>query len=122
MSTLISVAIFTVVTIAVIFACRKISDVADKRQMQKYYDSINKGDAFVDPYYANDPFSSSYRIIRVVDKQDYYIQYESLWVNAKTHEVIKAGNVYSEAIHRFKYIISGYRRVKLYGNGKYVKY
>ena len=122
MSTLVSVVIFTVVTIAVIFACRKISDVNDKRQMQKYYNSINKGDAFVDPYYANDPFSSSYRIIQVLDKQDYYIQYENLWVNAKTHEVIKSGNVYSESIQRFKYIISGYKQVKLYGNGKYVKY
>jgi hypothetical protein len=122
MITLVSAAIVVVVTFAVIFACHKISDFVDKRQINNYYNSINKGDAFVDPYYANDPFSSSYRIIKVIDKQDYYIQYESLWVDSKTHEVIKAGDVYSEAIHRFKYIISGYRQVKLYGNGKYVNY
>lgn len=55
-----------------------------KRDAERFYDSLNIGDVFIDPYYANDPFSAQYRVIEIIAKKNNYILYEIKWMDSTT--------------------------------------
>ena len=55
------------------------------KKIKKFYDSIQVGDAWVDPFYSNDPFSKEHRVLCVVAKKNDYVQYDILWYDTKTN-------------------------------------
>lgn len=57
---------------------------SQKRDAERFYDSLNIGDVFIDPYYANDPFSAQYRVIEIIAKKNNYILYEIKWMDSTT--------------------------------------
>lgn len=59
-----------------------------QKELQRFYDSINVGDEFMDPYYSNDPFSSQWRVLEVVAKKNNYILYEINWYDKATNEKV----------------------------------
>lgn len=56
-----------------------------QKELQRFYDGINEGDGFMDPYYSNDPFSAQCRVLEVIAKKDDYILYEINWYDKKTN-------------------------------------
>ena len=56
-----------------------------QKELQRFYDSINEGDGFIDPCYSDDPFSAQRRVLEVIAKKDDYILYEINWYDKKTN-------------------------------------
>jgi hypothetical protein len=56
-----------------------------QKELQRFYDSINVGDGFMDPYYSDDPFSAQRRVLEVIAKKNNYILYEINWYDKKTN-------------------------------------
>ena len=56
-----------------------------QKELQRFYDGINVGDGFMDPYYSNDPFSAQCRVLEVIAKKNNYILYEVNWYDKKTN-------------------------------------
>lgn len=104
------IAIAIIITFPKIYAYRK------QRELNKYYESLNIGDNFIDPFYSNDPFSSSYRMLNILNKQDNYILYAVKWYDAKTHRLVDDNNItkHSTTVEKFKYLTEGYRKVTVY--------
>ena len=69
-----------------VFLC----DYHEKQKIKKFYDSIQVGDAWTDPFYSNDPFSKEHRVLCVVAKKNDYVQYDILWYDTKTN--LRASN------------------------------
>ena len=59
-----------------------------QKELQRFYDSINVGDEFMDPYYSNDPFSAQCRVLEVIAKKNNYILYEVNWYDKATNEKV----------------------------------
>jgi hypothetical protein len=59
-----------------------------QKELQRFYDGINVGDGFMDPYYSNDPFSAQCRVLEVIAKKNNYILYEVNWYDKATNEKI----------------------------------
>lgn len=59
-----------------------------QKELQRFYDGINVGDGFMDPYYSNDPFSAQCRVLEVIAKKNNYILYEVNWYDKTTNEKI----------------------------------
>lgn len=59
-----------------------------QKELQRFYDSINVGDGFMDPYYSNDPFSTQCRVLEVIAKKNNYILYEVNWYDKATNEKV----------------------------------
>lgn len=59
-----------------------------QKELQRFYDSINVGDRFMDPYYSDDPFSAQRRVLEVIAKKNAYILYEINWYDKATNEKI----------------------------------
>lgn len=55
-----------------------------ERETKQFYETLNIGDVFIDPYYSNDPFSAQYRVIEVVAKKNDYVLYEIKWLDSAT--------------------------------------
>ena len=102
--------------IAVIIIFPKIYAFRKRCEINRYYESLQVGDNFIDPFYSNDPFSSSYRMLNIIDKQDNYILYVVNWYDAKTHKLVNDNNItkHSTTVEKFKYLTEGYRKVTVY--------
>ena len=79
---LIMVLIAAPVTVGI---CVFLSDYHEKQTIKKFYDSIQVGDAWSDPFYSNDPFSKETRVLCVVAKKNDYVLYEVLWCDNETN-------------------------------------
>ena len=95
---------------AVVGGCVFLSNYHENQKIKKFYDSIQVGDAWADPFYYNDPFSKEHRVLCVVAKKNDYVQYDVLWYNTKTN--IRAEN-YSQRTESLP-IKSFYNTVKDY--------
>lgn len=87
-----------------------------KRDIKAFYDSIDIGDGFEDPYYANDPFSKDKRVIEVIGKQDNYILYEVNWYDRLTNLKSKNYKPHTESmsVDRFFILTENYKRVMIF--------
>lgn len=108
-----------VILIVLIIGCMFIPIITkeyDKRKIQQFYDSINIGDGFEDPFYSNDPFSANHRVLEVIAKQDNYILYEINWYDSKTN--LKCKNYTprrdSTTVDRFYSLVNDYKKVKIF--------
>ena len=92
-----------------VFLC----DWHEKQKIKTFYDSIQVGDAWADPFYYNDPFSKEHRVICVVDKKNDYVQYDVLWYDTKTN--LRAENykqrTESLPIKSFYNTVKGYNKI-----------
>jgi hypothetical protein len=70
---------------AVVGVCVFLINYHEKRKIKKFYDSIQIGDAWADPFYSNDPFSKENRVLCVVAKKNDYVLYEVMWYDAETN-------------------------------------
>ena len=59
-----------------------------QKEIQRFYDNIKIGDEFIDPYYADDPFSAQRRVLEVIAKKNDYILYEINWYDKSTNEKV----------------------------------
>lgn len=94
----------------------KIIEKQRNKETQRFYDSINVGDGFEDPYYSDDPFSAQYRVLEVIAKKDNYILYEINWYDVKTNLKAKGYTPRKEScsVERFFYLVKDYRKVTVF--------
>ena len=104
--------IIPVVVGGFVFLC----DYHEKQTIKKFYDSIQVGDAWADPFYSNDPFSKENRVLCVVAKKNDYILYDILWYNAATNLRVENYKQRTESlpIKSFYNIVKDYSKVTLF--------
>ena len=87
-----------------------------QKELQRFYDSINEGDGFIDPCYSDDPFSAQRRVLEVIAKKDDYILYEINWYDKKTN--LKVDNYVprreSMSIERFMRLTDDYTKTMIF--------
>lgn len=87
-----------------------------QKELQRFYDSINVGDGFMDPYYADDPFSAQRRVLEVIAKKNDYILYEINWYDKKTN--LKVDNYVprreSASVERFMRLTDDYIKTTMF--------
>ena len=87
-----------------------------QKELQRFYDSINVGDGFMDPYYSNDPFSAQRRVLEVIAKKNNYILYEINWYDKKTN--LKVDNYVprreSMSVERFMRLTDDYIKTMIF--------
>ena len=87
-----------------------------QKELQRFYDSINVGDGFMDPYYSDDPFSAQWRVLEVVAKKNNYILYEINWYDKKTN--LKVDNYVprreSVTVERFMRLTDDYTKTMIF--------
>ena len=85
MGTMFGLILTLVITASLTISYFSFTDYRDKRKVKKFYDSIEVGDAWRDPFYSNDPFSKEHRVLQVVAKKNDYVLYDILWYDSKTN-------------------------------------
>ena len=85
MGTVFGLILTIVITASLTISFFSFSDYRDKQKVKKFYDFIEVGDAWKDPFYSNDPFSREHRVIQVVAKKNDYVLYDILWFDSKTN-------------------------------------
>ena len=110
---LIMVLITTPVTVGI---CVCLSNYHEKQTIKKFYDSIQVGDAWSDPFYSNDPFSKENRVLCVVAKKNDYVLYEVLWYDTKTNLRVENYKKRTESlpIKSFYNIVKNYNKVMVF--------
>lgn len=93
--------------------CICLSNYHEKQTIKKFYDSIQVGDAWLDPFYSNDPFSKENRVLSVVAKKNDYVLYEVLWYDAETNLRIEnyKQRTESKPIKSFYYTVKDYNKI-----------
>lgn len=82
------------------------------RKIQKFYNGINIGDKFYDPQYMDDPFEEDIKILKIIDKKDGYIKYQTIRENKETgtHKSFYYDDVESQCASSFYYKVQDYYR------------
>lgn len=87
-----------------------------QKELQCFYDSINVGDGFMDPYYSDNPFSVQRRVLEVIAKKNDYILYEINWYDKKTN--LKVDNYVprreSMSVERFMRLTEDYIKTMIF--------
>lgn len=87
-----------------------------QKELQRFYDSINVGDGFMDPSYSEDPFSAQRRVLEVIAKKNNYILYEINWYDKKTN--LKVDNYVprreSVTVERFMRLTDDYIKTMIF--------
>ena len=93
-----------------------LSDYHEKQKIKKFYDSIQVGDAWLDPFYSNDPFSKENRVLSVVAKKNDYVLYEVLWYDNETNLKIEnyRQRTESKPIKSFYYTVKDYNKIMVF--------
>lgn len=80
------------------------------RRLKRFYDGLHIGDRFLDPYYADDPFSGQWRVLEVIAKKNNYVLYEIKWLDSATY--VECSNYTprkeSASAQRFLYLVQDF--------------
>lgn len=87
-----------------------------KQKVKKFYDSIEIGDAWKDPFYSNEPFSKEHRVLQVLAKANNYVLYDVLWYDSNTHHRVTnfAPRQESCPIESFYNMVKDYTKITLW--------
>lgn len=89
-----------------------------QKELRRFYNSIKVGDGFMDPYYADDPFSAQCRVLEVIAKKNDYILYEINWYDKATNEKVSvtkyAPRRESLSVERFMRLTDTYTKTMIF--------